>query len=214
MSGAPGEKAYWDSVAGKKEFSIPFDMALFKSRSGPDDAVLDFGCGYGRVLSQLADAGFRDLRGCDFSEKMTALAAKELPGADIRTNHDVEIPWPDSSCDRVLLVAVLTCRPGDDAQRKLAGEILRVLRPGGLLFAADFLLNTDARNLERYEKFKDRHGNYGVFELPGGAVLRHHSEEWIGELFRDFKTEVFRREVFKTMNGHLSNGFWLVAKKD
>lgn len=80
------------------------------------------------------------------------------------------------------------------------------------MYVNDFLLNTDERNISRYEKFKDAYGTYGVFELPEGAVLRHHDEAWIKKLLRDFIEAEYRHLTFTTMNGYKSNGFYFVGK--
>src|ERR1051326_4217048 len=88
----------------------------------------------------------------------------------------------DHSFHAVLLFTVLTCIPEDDGQRALLAEIRRVLRPGGLLYISDLLINSDARNVERYQGHAEEYGMYGVFELPQGAVVRHHQEEWIKQL--------------------------------
>ena len=77
----------------------------------------------------------------------------------------------------------------------------------------DFLLNSDARNIERYEKYLDRYGTYGVFELPEGAVLRHHAEEYLRELLRDFTQLRYEHLTFTTMNGNRSNGFYYIGRK-
>jgi ubiquinone/menaquinone biosynthesis C-methylase UbiE len=76
------------------------------------------------------------------------------------------------------LFAVLTYIPSDDDQRVLLAEVRRVLRPEGILYISDLLINTDLRNLERYERDADQFGVYGVFELPEGVIVRHHREEW------------------------------------
>ena len=95
----------------------------------------------------------------------------------------------------------------DQDQRALVDEILRVLRPGGVLMVNDFLLNTDDRNLARYAEGLARHGVHGVFELPGGAVLRHHGLDHVTDLLARFNTVILEPTVHQTMNGHTSNGF-------
>lgn len=60
-----------------------------------------------------------------------------------------------------------------EEQEQLLSEIKRVLKPQGILYVNDFLLNTDESNLLRYEKYKEAYGVYGVFELPDGEVCRH-----------------------------------------
>ncbi len=67
----------------------------------------------------------------------------------------------------------------DKEQIALLKEIKRVLKPNGILYINDFLLNTDERNIERYKLFQDKYQKYGVFELPEGAAVRHHDIKWV-----------------------------------
>ena len=80
------------------------------------------------------------------------------------------------------------------------------------MYVNDFLLNTDARNLSRYEKFKKIYGVYGVFELPESAICRHHDEAWIKQILKDFSQLEYKNLTFTTMNGHISNGFYFIGK--
>jgi hypothetical protein len=75
------------------------------------------------------------------------------------------------------------------------------------------LLNTDARNVERYGRGKGKYGVYGVFELPEGAVVRHHTEDHIFDITAGFERLVFEVVVYTTMNGNQSNGFYYLGKK-
>jgi hypothetical protein len=43
---------------------------------------------------------------------------------------------------------------------------------------SDFWLQTDARNRVRWLGVQ-KHGTYGVFDLPEGVTLRHHDPAWI-----------------------------------
>ena len=97
---------------------------------------------------------------------------------------------------------VLTCIPADDAQKKLLREFKRILRPGGLLVVSDYPLQTDARNLARYAKYAPEFGIHGVFRLPDGAVLRHHSREWLEHLLSGFHIEERVELDGQTMNGN------------
>ena len=87
------------------------------------------------------------------------------------------------------------------------------MKPNGIIYVNDFLLNTDERNTSRYSQYQEQFGVYGAFELPEGAVVRHHSEEWIRELLHDFGQEEFEHLIFTTMNGHKSNGFYFIGVK-
>jgi ubiquinone/menaquinone biosynthesis C-methylase UbiE len=113
----------------------------------------------------------------------------------------------------VILFAVLTCVITDREQDSLMKEVLRVLKPGGFVYINDFLVNDDDRNKNRYQAFKEKYNTYGVFELPEGALLRHHTETRVMQLTHDFHEVAFNRTTFKTMNGNLSNGFVFMGRK-
>jgi hypothetical protein len=105
------------------------------------------------------------------------------------------------------LFAVLTCIPSDDDQRVLLAEVRRALRPEGILYISDLLINSDVRNLERYERYANEYGVYGVFELPEGVIVRHHREEWIEQLTGAFASLAFEHLSVTTMNGNASAAF-------
>ncbi len=207
------QKAYWDSVSEKKEFTTPFQKEAFQNYVSVDALIADIGCGYGRTLNELYLLGCRNLIGFDFSDAMIARGKQQFPFLDLNVMNAGTIPLADSSVDAVILFAVLTCIVSDADQKQLIDEIHRVLKPGGILYVNDFLLNDDERNLTRYEKYRDALGVYGAFELPEGAVVRHHSEAHIRELLQGFETKEFHPLTFTTMNGNLSNGFYFIGAK-
>lgn len=203
---------YWSSVSEKKEFTTPFQAEEFSKYVKKDSRILDVGCGYGRTLNELYHNGYRNLIGIDFSNGMIERGKQQFPYLDLRVKEDTKIDLPDASVDAVILFAVLTCIHSNEEQVQLLSEIKRVLKPHGILYVNDFLLNTDERNLARYEKFKETYGIYGVFELPEGAVLRHHDEIWIKQLLKDFSEQEYEHLTFTTMNGHTSNGFYFIGE--
>lgn len=208
------QKEYWNSVADAKEFTTPMQSAVFCRYVNRDAAILDVGCGYGRVLSELHALGFRNLCGIDFSEKLIARGKRQFPYLDLRVMESENIDFPDASLDAVLLCAVLTCIVADRDQEALIAEIRRVLKPGGLLYVNDFLLNTDLRNRKRYAAWEQVYGTYGIFELPEGAVLRHHDRGHIRKLLSGFRELESEEVVYQTMNGHTSNGFYFAGRKE
>lgn len=204
--------AYWDSVAGEKPFTVPFYPE--KISTLPKDApLLDFGCGYGRTLLELRQLGYHNLYGMDISPKMIELTGKTLPEADLRIFRGTPLPYPDESFAGVLLLGLLTAVPDSEEQSQLIGELSRILLRGGLIYVGDFLLNHDERNLARYRRFESKYQEFGVFETEDGAVLRHHSTQYLQELFRQFRQSEYQTETFTTMNGHVANGFTLICEK-
>lgn len=207
------QKAYWDKVAEYKRFTTPVPMEILKKRLRPDSKILDFGCGQGRILQQLKSEGFLNLYGVDISRNMIEIAGKNLPDADFKVNAGVMIPYNDSSFDCVIAAAVLTCVISGNDQRKLIAEMKRVLKPEGLVYINDFLINNDHRNINRYEKYEKKYGIYGVFEIEEGVAMRHHTLEWISELTSSFARLLFEEKTYSTMNGHISKGFCFIGRK-
>ncbi|MCD7746411.1 MAG: class I SAM-dependent methyltransferase [Lachnospiraceae bacterium] len=208
------QKEYWNNVSAKKEFTTPFQMEKFSEYVNMEGTIVDIGCGYGRTLDELYQNGYHNLIGIDFSKGMIDRGREQFPYLDLRVKETGQIDLPDESADAVILFAVLTCIRTNEEQAQLLGEIRRILKPHGILYVNDFLLNTDERNVSRYEKYMDIYGVYGVFELPEGAICRHHDEKWIRELLRGFSELEYSHLTFTTMNGHQSNGFYFIGKPD
>ena len=207
------QKEYWNKVSETKQFSTPFQMEEFSKYVNKADSILDVGCGYGRTLNELYSNGYRNLIGIDFSKGMIERAKNINSDIDFRVMNNSKIDLPDNSMNSVILLAVLTCIVEDKEQENLISEIHRVLKKDGVIYINDFLLNNDERNLNRYSEFKNKYNKYGVFELPEGAVCRHHDKEWIKELLKDFKKMIFKEIEYTTMNGNKSNGFYYIGKK-
>ncbi len=72
---------YWDRVATEKRFSHPLRLDWLEKYSNKQARILDYGCGYGRTLAELSRAGFTNLAGADFSERMLARANVVVPAA-------------------------------------------------------------------------------------------------------------------------------------
>lgn len=207
------QKNYWNLVSNTKKFTTPFQADIFCSYVNKDSVILDIGCGYGRTLNELYSLGYKHLTGFDFSSGMIQRGKAMYPNLDLRLKNSDSIDIEDSSVDAVILFAVLTCIVNDAEQEKLIAEIHRVLKSDGILYINDFLLNTDERNVKRYQQYKDKYGIYGVFELPEGAILRHHDEKRLHHLLAGFTQIKYKHLTFTTMNGHTSNGFYFFGKK-
>ncbi len=137
---------YWDDHAEAYSFAHPIEPGWLAGL--PKGArILDYGCGYGRAAAALAAAGWRAV-GVDFAAGMIARGRREHPGLDLRHIEGLPLAEPDGAFDAAILFAVLTCIPTDADQRALVAELRRLIRPGGLLYVSDYLLQTDARYLE------------------------------------------------------------------
>jgi 2-polyprenyl-6-hydroxyphenyl methylase/3-demethylubiquinone-9 3-methyltransferase len=103
-------------------------------RLEPTDAVLELGCGYGRVALRLAAVASRVV-GIDTAAESLELA-KEKTGPDSRCEFilmdAVDLKFSDGSFDRVVCAQNGICSFRVD-QERLVREALRVVRPGGLV---------------------------------------------------------------------------------
>jgi SAM-dependent methyltransferase len=213
MQPGSSQISYWDRVAHEKRFSHPLHLDWLTKYLDKRARILDYGCGYGRTLSDLSQAEFTNLVGVDFSEQMLARARTEVPGPWLIRNDGYGLPFKNDCFDLVLLFAVLTCIPADHEQRLLMAEVQRVLRPGGMLYVSDLLVNNDQRNRERYEHDAEKFKCYGVFELTEGVVVRHHQREWIEEIFGPLEQVEYEPFTVTTMNGNSSSAFQYLGRK-
>ena len=206
---------YWDTEGTRKSFAHPLNLVRVSQWLSTDGRILDFGCGYGRSLGELFNAGYRDLIGFDFSPAMIQAARARFPEITFEELQSSTIPLPDSSVDGALLFSVLTGVPTDDGQRAILAELRRVLRPGGLLYISDLWLQHDERNLSRYARDEAKYGTYGVFDLPEGVTVRHHDPKWIETLTSDFNMVALDHIEVVTMNGNPARAFqWFGLKPE
>jgi SAM-dependent methyltransferase len=207
------QRRFWDTVAASAVFTHPLDTGLLRRHVGSSARILDFGCGYGRLLGELRRQGFRNLEGVDASEAMVARARRFVPDVPIAVCGAPPTPHPDTSFDAILFFALLTCIPDDEDQRLLIDEVLRLLAPGGIVYVSDFLLHSDPRSLERYRVNRERFGTLGVFEGEDGAVFRHHDLPRVRELTRPFETVVLEQFPATTMRGNPATGFRFLGRR-
>jgi SAM-dependent methyltransferase len=203
----------WDRVAWEKTFTHPVGGEWLETRVARSEHILDLGCGYGRAAPVLRAHGYTRLVGIDVSGEMLRRARREQPDLGLVRVGSPPYPFADGSFGAVLLLASLGCVPADEDQRAIMGEVGRLLRPGGLMCLSDYLLQDDDRNRERYQRCRPPSSAYGTFELPEGAVVRHHDLAWIEMLTRPFERIAFDEIEVVTMNGHQARAFRFVGAR-
>lgn len=206
------QKDYWNGIGSEKQFNGEFQISEFIKYVSKDAKILEYGCGYGRILNELLLNGFNNVTGIDTSEKMIERSQIQYPNLNVKLIKSDEIPFEDNTFDVVTLLQVLVCAYDDIEQKYIINQIKKVLKPNGIIYISDFLLNTDEKNLLRYEKYLDKYKRYGIFELDDGLIVRHQDANWIKELTSDFKEIVFEKTTWITMNRNTSNGFYYLGK--
>jgi SAM-dependent methyltransferase len=205
---------YWDRIGPAKPFGHGVNFERLGQWLAPDSRILDFGCGYGRVLGLLRSRGYHNLIGVDLAPAMIAAARERFPAITFeQLISSPDLALPDASVDAALLFTVLTCVPTDEGQRAIVREVGRVLRPGGVLYISDLWLQPDPRNIQRYVRDEPKYSLYGVFDLPEGVTVRHHDRGWIEALTQGYEAAALDDVEVQTMNGHLAKGFqWFGLK--
>jgi SAM-dependent methyltransferase len=111
------------------------DRATFRNRTGltADDlagkTVLDAGCGMGRYLRVVGEAGARAV-GMDLSRAVDAARdlTREYPGVEVVQGDLLRLPFAEGSFDHIYSLGVLDHTP--DPRRAFLG-LTKLLKPGG-----------------------------------------------------------------------------------
>jgi SAM-dependent methyltransferase len=161
------------------------------------DALLDWGCGCGRVLRHWSHLPRTGVFGCDINPRMVDWCAANLGFAEVRVNDiSPPLPYPDSSFDLVYALSVITHLP-EDLQHAWIQECLRVLRPDGYLLIStlgEYYLSRKRLTESERQTFVD--GNVVVLydTSPGTSLCSaYHPPEYVHRnLAKDFELVVFR----------------------
>jgi SAM-dependent methyltransferase len=97
------------------------------------EAILDWGCGCGRVLRHWSQLPHTRVCGCDINPKMVEWCATHLDFAEVTvTGISPPLPYADSSFDLLYALSVFTHLP-EKLQHAWMRECFRVLKPEGHL---------------------------------------------------------------------------------
>ncbi|MFQ5349985.1 MAG: class I SAM-dependent methyltransferase [Thermoanaerobaculia bacterium] len=138
------EREFYERFFRRRGRFDQFQQSIYRRIAGEARAVssgtraLDLGCGSGDQAVCLSEAGFQVVA-CDLSYQAARLAGRRGRESDcgplLSVNSDAEqVPLPAGSID-VCVCGLLLHHFGD--LETLAGEIRRVLRPGGAVVAVD-----------------------------------------------------------------------------
>jgi SAM-dependent methyltransferase len=122
----------WFLESGRSDAAL-LARVLAESGAPIEDAraLLDFGCGVGRVLRHWRRLERTEVHGTDTNEPLVRWVAANLPFARAATNGpEPPLRYGDGSFDAVYALSVFTHLP-EAAQRRWLDELARILRPGG-----------------------------------------------------------------------------------
>ena len=176
-----------------------FDQ-LLRGRVPRESRVLDAGCGNGRNIRFLLDAGY-DVSAVDSDPNAIGEVMRQaadlnaaLPPTNFRREAVEAMSFADASFDAVLSIAVLHFALDDDQFDGMLESMWRVLAPGGMLFARL------ASNIGMETKMIQRKGRRHL--LPDGSerylvdetLLMGKTEAMGGKLLDPLKTTVVQHQ--------------------
>jgi tellurite methyltransferase len=171
-----------------------FDQ-LLKGRIAKGIKLLDAGCGSGRNIQYLMQAGVK-VYGADTSEeaihKVQSMARELAPTLSPKNFVVADLalmPFADATFDVVLCSAVLHFARDEEHFRSMAQELWRVLKPGGMLFCR---FSTTIGMEGKLQKVAN-----GLYQMPHGPVWFLADDALIWELVSDWKAE--KLEPLKTV---------------
>ena len=114
-------------------------VVKFLKGLGSGSRILDVGCGNGKYLSLRAvDC---EVHGCDKCKELVEIAGANHPGASVVYGDGLEgLPYADESFDAVMSIAVVHHLETVDDRMKFIREMMRVLKPGGVMFVSVWAL--------------------------------------------------------------------------
>ena len=136
----------------------------------PGHIILELGCGYGRVLSELSD-WVKEAWGIDNSSESLALAAKRYPDMHIRQMDAGCMAFEDDTFDLVFGVQnfISVCKVEPE---QLLFEAMRVTKSGGKVLLTSYAPQFWSHRLEWFQNQAD-HGLLGEIdnEATGNGVI-------------------------------------------
>lgn len=164
------KKQTLESIVPEYESKNPLIQWIFTKRltwavkqcKTPDEAILDAGCGDGRVVEMLSKAWFTNITGIDFNENVTSLTVEH---ARFLCEDLTKTTFEDNTFDTIIILDVLEHFEHLEAP---LGELKRILKPGGKL-----IVSMPTENIiYKIGRFLLK-GTFSMVEWPGTGIHYH-----------------------------------------
>lgn len=207
-------QTFWNDVGSKKKFEDPLSLDQISKYIDSESLILEYGCGYGRLMNVLSENGYQNVIGFDCAPKMIQRGQEESPELNLNfIDKGQKLPLEDHSVDLVIMSTILCCVTNNYEQNQLIEEARRVLKKGAVLYLADFIISDHPRYTAKYQKGFEENEEWGIYRTDENVLVRHYSTKRIMELLKEFDIQWFEQYDFKTMNQNPARTFHLIAKK-
>ncbi|WP_248925595.1 class I SAM-dependent methyltransferase [Paenibacillus hamazuiensis] len=177
------DRIFADTDRGKPVYDDWLDKHEHILRLSADLPVIDLGCGYGCDTLYLAERGYRVIS-CDISEEALKQIRRYIPEAEtVPLNLLDGLPFADGSAALIIADLSLHYFRWADTVR-IAGEIRRVLQPGGYL-----LCRVNSIRDELFGAGQGRMAEPNYYETEEGHFKRFFEREDLLELFKHWNVE-------------------------
>ncbi|MCK4783243.1 MAG: methyltransferase domain-containing protein [Desulfobacteraceae bacterium] len=149
--------AYSHLLCQQREKEIKETIRRSKFISLNDKKILDVGCGNGSILSCFLKDGvlLQNLYGIDLLPERIKEAKKLYPGMHFTCGNAEKLPYPDEFFDIITQATVFTSILEPGMKKKVASEMVRVLKPNGVIIWYDYRFdnpfNPDVRGVRKRE---------------------------------------------------------------
>ncbi|MDG1772121.1 MAG: class I SAM-dependent methyltransferase [Oceanicoccus sp.] len=186
----------WNNVAKGVNFNLEIDLHRFSNKVSSESRILDFGCGYGCIIKQLWDNGYKNIAGVDSSAKMIERGNIQYPYLELSLVSGNTLSIHDNSFDVVVVCAVFTCITSLEIRVAQFNEIFRILKPNGLLHMVEFCAESSKE-----------------FTSEVGVPMLHSSPNELRNLVNSM--QVTHEEVVntETLGGRKASSYSLFARK-
>ena len=148
-----GSQGYWEAryraadlraAAAKEEWYFGYDVlaALFRRHLDRSDRVLLLGCGMSTLTEDMANDGYADVVGVDYSRECIGRMREEFPESRVeyRVMDVLDLQYADGECGALVDKGTLDtlCQNEDGAAARMLREACRVLRDGGVFLSVSY----------------------------------------------------------------------------
>lgn len=133
VDGRSGDAGRFLAIGGRMARAIRGAVEAAGSRPEEMSAILDFGCGCGRVARHWAGLRGPEVHGCDYNAELVGWCRGHLPHVQAGVNALAPpAPYVADSFDLIYALSVFS-HLDEPLQSAWVAEFERLLRPGGLL---------------------------------------------------------------------------------